>query len=57
MIIKYKYILNENEKEINIKQFLINKKKKRFPAQVRILPTTSAVSSFNQKRQIFDRKT
>lgn len=27
MIIKYKYILNENEKEINIKQFLINKKK------------------------------
>lgn len=31
MIIKYKYILNENEKEINIKQFLINKKKKTFP--------------------------
>lgn len=37
MIIKYKYILNENEKEINIKQFLINKKKKRFPAAVNFM--------------------
>ena len=36
MIIKYKYILNENEKEININQFLTNKKK-RFPAAVNFM--------------------